>query len=201
MEKTLSDLMDFDHIIRVTDAGTVVDARSVFAYFELNVAKDGTDEFSIPNGWELLKGFTGQYGYNGPVMHPSEFIGGGLERHILENPGYYVALVVTANCEYDGSTDCDVEQGCDCEPAGWAVAFKPCVMVRDVYHYGSVRTERVAPLEEIERDLFDDAFRGATRETLAARQANVRKAIATLQETGTDNSWGWHTLTVVEAGE
>lgn len=129
MTKTLNEIMEFDHVIRVAEDGTISDAGmsvgSTDAYFDLNVAQDGTDEFEMSAGWELLKGFTGQYSYNGPVMHPSEYVGGGLERHILETPGYYVVLEVSGRCDYDGSTDCDVEQGCDCEPAGWAIAYKP----------------------------------------------------------------------------
>lgn len=125
MGKELNDIMEFDHIIRVAEDGTITEPRDIYGYFDLNVAMDGTDQFEMSDGWELLQGFTGQYSYNGPVMHPSEFIGGGLERHIRETPGYYVALVVNGSCDYDGTTECDVEHGCECEPAGWAVAFKP----------------------------------------------------------------------------
>jgi hypothetical protein len=62
----------------------------------------------------LLDGFSGQYGYSGPIMHPSEFIGGGMERHIRETPGLYVAVVVT---------DLDVDDGDD-DAVGWAVAYR-----------------------------------------------------------------------------
>jgi hypothetical protein len=122
--------MEFDHIIRVNADGTITEnldmsTGSTWAYFDLNVAQDGTDEFDMSAGWTLLSGFTGQYGYNGPVMHASEYVGGGLERHIRETPGYYVVLEVSGRCDYDGTTDCDPESGCDCEPAGWAIAYKP----------------------------------------------------------------------------
>lgn len=67
-------------------------------------------------GWDgLLEGYTGQYGYNGPVMHESEFIGGGIERYILANPGWYVAVVVNAPDD-DGTYSGGV--------AGWAIAYK-----------------------------------------------------------------------------
>lgn len=149
MERELNEIMEFDHIIRVAEDGTITEPRDVDIYADLNVAPDGTDEFDLSDGWELLKGFTGQYSYNGPVMHPSEFIGGGLERHIRETPGYYVALVVEARCNYeqhtktysqfganlvcscggtyceDEPTLCTEESGCDCFPAGWAVAYRP----------------------------------------------------------------------------
>jgi hypothetical protein len=122
--KSLNDMMEFDHVVEVLEDGTVNETPGIFIYAELNVNPAGEDEFSLEEGWELLQGFTGQYGYRGPVMHPSEFIGGGLERHILETPGYYVALVVNAYCDYSGETQCEEDSGCDCEPAGWAIAFK-----------------------------------------------------------------------------
>jgi hypothetical protein len=43
-------------------------------------------------------------------MHPSEYVGGGLEDHIRETPGTYVAIVVRCS---------------DGEDAGWAVAYRP----------------------------------------------------------------------------
>lgn len=65
------------------------------------------------SGWDgLLTGFTGQYCYRGPIMHESEVIGGGIERYILENPGWYCAVVVN-----DGDSE-------DYEPCGWAIAYK-----------------------------------------------------------------------------
>jgi len=123
-EMSLNEIMDFDHVILVSEDGTISDSTED-PYFDLQMVKgdDGQwhDEFSIPEGWELLKGFTGQYSYNGPVMHSSEFIGGGLERHIRETPGHYVALVVYADTDAAGTDEDPIET----EPAGWAVAYKP----------------------------------------------------------------------------
>jgi hypothetical protein len=99
---SLNDKMDFDHVIQVLPGGQVVDARGVYAP-ELN------DEH-VGGGWSLMDGYSGQSGYSGPIMHSSEFIGGGLERDILAQPGYYVTLV--AYGDYDE------------EPDGWAVAYK-----------------------------------------------------------------------------
>ena len=46
-------------------------------------------------GWEVFTdGYSGQDSYRGPIMHPSEYIGGQLERDILERPGLYVAVSV-----------------------------------------------------------------------------------------------------------
>lgn len=140
MVKELNEIMEFDHVIMVAEDGTISEPRDIHIYAELNVNSAGTDEFDMSEGWTLLSGFTGQYSYNGPVMHSSEFIGGGLERHIRETPGYYVALVVNASCEPHTKTVsritgdvkcscgyfyCEDEPETDCEPAGWAVAYKP----------------------------------------------------------------------------
>jgi hypothetical protein len=116
MMGTLSDLMEFDHVIRVNADGTVTDALADAPWApSLYVDDDGAETFDTGgHPWELLTGHTGQCGYSGPVMHPSEYIGGGLERAILSRPGLYVAIV--ADC-YPTDTDPDPE------PAGWAVAY------------------------------------------------------------------------------
>ena len=121
----LQTMMDFDSVIKVDEDGTIARADGIHCYADLNVNTQGEDEFDLSAGWELLSGFTGQYSYNGPVMHSSEFIGGGLARYILETPGYYVALFVEGRCDYDGSTYCTEDSGCDCEPTGWAIAYMP----------------------------------------------------------------------------
>ena len=127
--KPLNEIMEFDHIIRVNEDLTIdenldMSVSDVGSYFDLAVDEDGNDIFEMSAGWTLLTGFTGQYGYNGPVMHPSEFIGGGLERHIRETPGYYVALVVNAledHCDYCAECESQIAD----TPAGWAIAYKP----------------------------------------------------------------------------
>lgn len=97
----LNQLMEFDHVIRVHEDGTVMEEPNTYAP-ELH---DGELE---GNGWTLLDGYSGQYGYSGPIMHDSEYIGGGMADDILSTPGVYVALV-------DYPLD-------DSEPEGWAVA-------------------------------------------------------------------------------
>lgn len=46
------------------------------------------------DGWQALTGYTGQYGYDGAVMHPSEYIGGTLADDILATAGTYVVVAV-----------------------------------------------------------------------------------------------------------
>lgn len=122
--EALDGVMDFDHVILVHPNMTITEPRDVWA----PEVADG-ELYGYPE-WRLLTGYTGQHGYNGPTMHVSEFIGGGMARSILERPGYYVVVV-------DSVLDCDEcidERGepiedpecqCDHEPAGWCVAYKP----------------------------------------------------------------------------
>lgn len=104
MPKTLSDIMDFDLVVRVHPDGSVTEVPEIYAPTLFDDALDSDD-------WTLLDGFSGQYRYSGPLMHQSEYIGGGLERHILSHPGLYVSLV---------NTPAD-----DTEPTEWAVACRP----------------------------------------------------------------------------
>jgi len=213
-EDTLNSFMEFDHVIRVLPGGAVThDTPGVYAPESLDMEVDGdgqsihADDSDIKGqaksaGWELLTGYTGQYSYNGPGMHPSEFIGGGLARHILETPGYYVALTVEVMCP-GAPEDADTleDNSCDCEPAGWAVAYREApdfsaVTVQDVYHYGNERTVTVSTFAALTARLEAEAGHGATRETLAARRANVAAALEELKDTGRSDSWGWHTLTI-----
>ena len=121
----LSSVMEFDHVIAVSDSGTVTDASGVYApeleqeYVWTTDIWSCDGEPTVSDGWTLLTGYTQQYGLaNSAVMHSSEYIGGALERDILSTPGYYVALVIPS-AEQMGYSDDD-----DTAP-GWVVAFKP----------------------------------------------------------------------------
>lgn len=109
-DRTLNDIMEFDHVIEVHEDGSITDRRDLYAP-ELHDGELEGDE------WTLLNGFSGQDRYAGPIMHQSEYIGGGMERHIRENPGIYVSLVAYYTPENPDDNDGD-----DIE--GWAVAFR-----------------------------------------------------------------------------
>lgn len=109
---TLNGIMEFDHVIRVHGDGTVTAEPDVYA----PCLDDG--ELDNSADWTMMGGYSGQYGYRGPVMHASEYIGGGMARDILDNAGVYVAIVANYTC-----TDCEPDEDCDCDTAdGWAVA-------------------------------------------------------------------------------
>ena len=116
----LNKIMDFDHVVRVHADGSVTDEPDVWAP---EVTEDGHIDARPVNGreWQLMYGYTGQYGQaHSPIMHPSEYIGGNLERDIRATPGLYVAVVVYGDVDAE-----DGEPGCVTEDVGWAVAYIP----------------------------------------------------------------------------
>ena len=114
--ETLNDVMDFDTVIYSHGDGETVTVRHDMYAPELHVdydadGKDVIDLSTAGEPWELLRNRSNQYAYHGPIMHPSEFIGGRLARDILSERGYYAVLVAYP---YD-----------DSEPDGWAIAYMP----------------------------------------------------------------------------
>lgn len=123
----LSNLMQFDHVIEVH--GGIASDSNVYATSPVEVSIELDADGSVTaeaeadmiqsvkdKGWELLTGYTGQYSYNGPMMHQSEFIGGRMAHDILSTDGYYVAIY-----PYYHTADPDE----DVEPDTWMVAHKP----------------------------------------------------------------------------
>lgn len=111
INQRLNDIMEFDHVIRVDEIGRVFDGPD-------NIHAPGLmDDELDSDQWEFFShGYTGQYGYNGPVMHNSEYIGGKLARDILTTPGIYAAVVA------DWSPDESEGQTWDDDRyEGWAV--------------------------------------------------------------------------------
>lgn len=118
----LNEIMEFDHVIQVHADGSVTEPRDVHAP-EVNISCDPEGQISDADdrdmiasvkaqGWDLMTGYTGQHGYRGPIMHVSEYVGGGLERDILAEPGYYVVCEPSLPDHGDG------------EPVGWVIARK-----------------------------------------------------------------------------
>jgi hypothetical protein len=116
MSNDLNNRMEFDHVVRVHADGSVTDESGVYAP-ELfgEELDDGT--------WALMNGYSGQYGYSGPIMHASEFIGGGMARDILAAPGLYVALVSYVPTDDEDNDEDNI--------SGWAVAYRSVVTAKD----------------------------------------------------------------------
>jgi hypothetical protein len=114
--------LDFDTVFRVEGADVItvhdVYAPSVFHDPITDVTIDGA-------GWHCLTGMTGQYSYNGAVMHNSEFIGAGIAEILAtDDPGTLFAIVVVSVFPEDCEDHEDHAASGDCEPAGWAIAYK-----------------------------------------------------------------------------
>ena len=72
------------------------------------VDKNGSQvgETEIPNGWEAVSGYSGQHGYSGPDMHPSEYLGGGMARDVLEDVGaIYATQTLSALPNWDADDE------------------------------------------------------------------------------------------------
>jgi hypothetical protein len=111
----LNDSIMFDSPFTVEDDGIVLNGRTgphegIYAP-EIYWA-DGALEFH-DDDWSLVDGFSGQYGYSGPIMHVSEYLGGGMADYVLETPGIYVVVVV------DDILDDESD-----EPVGWALLYR-----------------------------------------------------------------------------
>lgn len=122
---TLNAVMEFDHVIRVNTDGTVSDnvdgvwAPEVWIHSESdpNGAPIVSSMHNMPEPWSLVSGYSSQWQYSGPIMHASEYIGGGMADDILSRPGLWAVVTVT-------DADTDSESGDD-DLVGWAVAHVP----------------------------------------------------------------------------
>lgn len=143
---------EFDHVYRLTlDAegrGYVTDTRadgSAWGYAPTaehddtaDMVLDGTPHNAPAAEWHALTGHTGQYGYTGPVQHPSELWSRchveDLER-IVDAPDYAAGLLFAvvaveapctpeAPCFPEDPAYCE-HNGCAAEPAGWAIVYRP----------------------------------------------------------------------------
>ena len=107
----LNEIMEFDHVIEVHEDGSITHRDDLWA-------PDLWDGELESDKWTLMGGYSGQDRYSGPVMHNSEYIGGGMERDIRETPGVYVAVV----CYWSPTDDDEWEDGDETIVEGWAVA-------------------------------------------------------------------------------
>lgn len=118
----LASIADFDHVFAVLGEGNVTELDDpVFDEVEHPAGLYAPEAVDVgPNateldGWKLpLSGLTGQHGYDGPWLHNSELIAGGVAERVLSMPGYWVAIYATYT-----------EDGEDDIIDGWTMAYKP----------------------------------------------------------------------------
>ena len=65
---------------------------------------------ALPEGWHAITGFSGQYGYPGPIMHDSEYVGGDMARALFgggEPREYVMAYCDWLPEDEDGDMECE----------------------------------------------------------------------------------------------
>ena len=121
--------MDFDHTFTLTEDGVIGESTK---YAPAVYSDPNGDILIESNNWKPMTGKTGQYSYNGAIMHPSEQIGWGpaisgwmIEQcEDMDTPQTFVFTSVEVECddECGGAEDRDkCEDFGDHFPAGWCV--------------------------------------------------------------------------------
>ena len=130
---TLDSITDWGRPFTVAPIeGTLVSAQITFpkipAPESLEMYRvDGEEDWQYDpaalGGWSTFSdGASGQYGYDGPILHPSEFLGGGLAKKVLTTPGTYVLVDVSYQEEEEFDDEGYVIL--DYDPSGWVVLKK-----------------------------------------------------------------------------
>lgn len=83
---------EFDCPFAVNSDGTATVINSDFA--PTVWSDDDSDIVIDSSDWSALTGYTGQHGYNGAVMHSSEYFGGKLYEDVMTTPGTYAIVEV-----------------------------------------------------------------------------------------------------------
>lgn len=113
----LNRIAEFNTPFKTFGDGSVMTGQDIghTGYFADVIMHDENDDYAdqMDDDFKPVTGYSGQYGYRGPVMHPSEFLGGGMARDVLDTPGVYVVLAVEAEGE-----DYDPETG-ETDSVGW----------------------------------------------------------------------------------
>lgn len=121
---------EFDQVFQITEGGVLDGPAGIYAPesvendSEHDILVDGVPKRGLTStGWQALEGYTGQYGYDGAVMHDSEFIGGHLANDMIEMSATYEAegtpllwTKVLASYEEEGEDEIQYE--------GWVILYR-----------------------------------------------------------------------------
>lgn len=104
------DALEFGATFRIVN-GSVVETKD----YAPEVFNAPNGDITIDGGWTTITGFTGQYGYNGAVMHPSEFVGTLIADHLayLATGDDSIVFAIVTVDDIDGY-----------EPVGWTIAYR-----------------------------------------------------------------------------
>jgi hypothetical protein len=101
----LNNATEFDSPFRVNADGSVSDGPAGL------YAPDLYDEELSDDAWEMVNGYSGQDRYAGPIMHNSEYLGGGMARDILNSPGVYVVVAAAYSPDEDDDEEETIWEG------------------------------------------------------------------------------------------
>jgi len=94
---TLNDNIDFDRpftLVNVDDEHATIEFPEDVHEPDVSLAGN-SGAFDISSDkWRAVSGYSGQHGYSGPIMHVSEFLGGGMAEAIVQDGGTYVVVEV-----------------------------------------------------------------------------------------------------------
>lgn len=108
---------EFDYVYTLTTAGEIVTTDLSAPDVQHSPGGDVLIESGMPTQWRALTGYTGQYGYSGAVMHPSEQWGEWAINALRERAdGADISFSVVEVRDADGSFP-------DGDPIGWAVTY------------------------------------------------------------------------------
>lgn len=107
----MSNSPEFDQVFVVRSNGqwypNTYPGRNLFVpsvYGETDPETGFYEETIDSDDWEFVsEGMTGQYGYNGPVLHPSEYYSEGMYRRLLELHDDYDAFANVAVWDVDSN--------------------------------------------------------------------------------------------------
>jgi hypothetical protein len=103
--------LEFDTVFSI-EGGAVVERHDLYAPSVYN--DPDNDIYLDDSRWDCFTGLSGQYGYNGAVMHSSELVGRGIADYLndyaAENDVVFCLVVVN---------DLDDE-----DVVGWAIAYR-----------------------------------------------------------------------------
>lgn len=120
----LNDAIELDTGFIVNEDGTVENSGNFAPDVWGSQGPVDPEIFSL-EPWEFFsRGYSGQHGYNGPEMHSSEYLGGGLAQDILNTPGEYALVPVRYECDEDSCGELweDDEENCgDIHMESWVV--------------------------------------------------------------------------------
>lgn len=131
--------VEWSGVFRFTPDGEVVAVPDVHPYSDVPHAPDSVEcdddsDILIDGGsseWQALTGLTGQHGYRGAVLHPSEVMSPGIVEAMREMGDGHVWTIVPVDAPAvhgpdDHTAGCDVPFGaCDLDyfPVGWAILY------------------------------------------------------------------------------